>query len=338
MAERKHETRPLSPQKGADLIRDAGRISGLAQIAILSHADEIAASQTLRLRREALRLAHKYGAGSPEAIRADARAEQHKSYRRALVRELDRASVPVPAADPEAARLYGRVFAADGKPLASIAVQAVDSSGEKVVGRAKTDKQGAWLMTVVVKEPQDVVLRALASQKEAAGARTDPIRIAKGSRVFRDLRMPASRTPPKPRPPGEDTPPKIRKMPKLIGLSEADARAVLTRLGAASVKVTTESPAGVPSGTVLDQSPEEGTPLTRSTKYGLVVSARAPIKLPDLKKMTLREATVALNQLGLKIGDVSGDRKGGRVTEQTPQAGDEVTPGTVIDIKLGKGG
>src|SRR5258708_37579578 len=106
MAETKTDPRPISPDQAADRIHDAGKVSGLAQIGILAHADELAVVQSVRLNRESLRLARKYGTGSPEAIQAGRRIDLHKSYRRAPATEFEHAAIPVPPSDPTAATVY----------------------------------------------------------------------------------------------------------------------------------------------------------------------------------------------------------------------------------------
>src|ERR1700688_2217472 len=116
MAETKSDPRPISPDQAADLLGDAGKVAGFAQIGILAHANEIAAAQSMRLNRESLRLARKYGTRSPEALQAGHRIDMHDSYRRALAAEFERAAIPVPPSDPAAATVYGRVFSSAGKP------------------------------------------------------------------------------------------------------------------------------------------------------------------------------------------------------------------------------
>jgi hypothetical protein len=338
MAERKAETRPISPDKAADALRDAGKVSGLAQIAILSHADEIAAVQSARLNRESMRLARKYGPQSREALAAGLRVDQHKSYRSELAQELDRATLPVPAADPAAAIIYGRVFSADGKPQAKSAVEVLDASGKKVLGRAVTGSDGAYLIKLSAQGGQNVTVRAVAPKTQTPAVESDAVRIVDGTRVFRDLRIAAVPTPPKPPSSGSDTPPTKLKMPDLVGLSEKDAAAALARLGISSITVTTDTATSVAPGTVLKQTPAQGTTLKSSTKVALVVSARAPIKIPDLGKMTLKDATIVLNQLGLKVGKVTGDQTKGKITGQTPAPGEEVAAGATVDIKLGRAG
>jgi hypothetical protein len=338
MPDRKAQSRPISPDKAADQIRDAGKVSGLAQIGILSHADEIAAVQSVRLNRESLRLNRKYGAGSPEAIQAGRRMDQHKSYRRALVMEFDRATVPVPASDAGAATAYGRVFSADGKPQPGMVVEAVGAADGKALGRATTGADGAYLIKVPVESPQTLSLRVLSGDTQGAATESDPVRVDKGTRVFRDLRIPPPQTPPKPKPGGGDTPPPAQEMPNLVGVSETNARTVLARLGVTSIKVTTETAAGTEPGTIVKQAPVQGTPVKASTKVVLVVSARAPIKMPDLGKMTLRDATIRLNQLGLKVGKVTGDQEKGRVTGHAPAAGEDVPPGGTVDLRLSRAG
>jgi hypothetical protein len=330
MPDSKTDPRPVSPNQAADQVRDAGKVAGLAQVGILAHADEIATTQSVRLNREALRLARKYGATSPQAVQAARRIDLHKSYRSALGTELDRATVPVPPSDPAAATVYGRVFAADGKPQPKAKLGAF-AAGQSLQG-ATSGADGAYLLKVPLKVPQIVTLRVLAASGTGAQVQVEsaPIRIDLGSRTFRDLRIPTPQVPPKP--------PARFEMPDLTGLTEADARAVLERLGVTTVKVATEPVAGATPNTVVKQTPAKGAVLRSSTAVALVVSARPPIKAPDLSGMTFQEAIVRLNQLGLQIGKVTGDSEKGRVTGQAPKPGQDIAPGGTVDLRLRRAG
>jgi hypothetical protein len=337
MPEQKKETRPVSPEQGADILRDAGTVTGLAQIAVVSHADQIAASESVRFDREARRLAYKYGAQSPEALRALDRVDRHKSYRRALAREFQRAVVPMPPADAAAATIYGRVFSADGKPQPGFAVAAVAPSG-KTLERTVTSADGLYLMKIA--DPEDeLTLRASAPNSDIVATESAPVRTANGARVFRDLRIPPEQPPPTPQPNGGDPSPQRHEMPKLVGMNATEARTTLKRLGITNtVSVTTDAAGpGAPPGTVLKQTPAAGSALDVSTAIALVVAA-APVKLPDLRKMTLVDATVALNQLGLKVGKVTGEHTNTVIIDHTPGPGHDVPRGSPVDIKLGKAG
>jgi hypothetical protein len=342
MAERRLDSRPVSPDQAADQVRDAGKVSGLAQIGILGHADEIATVQSVRLKRETLRLARKYGAASPQAVQAAVRVDQHKSYRRALAREFDRATVPVPAIDPNAAIVYGRVFAADGKPLSDWIVTVTGLSNSKTPPRSSpTGADGAYLVSVPVKTAQKIGLRVIPADTKTTGEEFEagPIQVDKGQRVFRDLRQPPPRqTPPKPGPGGDGAPPKPGRMPDLRGASEADARTILGGLGVTAIRVSTEAAAGATPGKVLKQSPAKDTALTLLSRVTLVVGARPPVSMPDLRGLTLQEAAVTLNQLGLKLGKVGGNPEKGRIKEQDPAAGEDAPAGGTVDLRFGKKG
>jgi serine/threonine-protein kinase len=125
-------------------------------------------------------------------------------------------------------------------------------------------------------------------------------------------------------------------MPDLVGMTESDARAALERLGVGSIRVTTETAAGTAPGTVVKQRPAKGTALKSSTRVALVVSARPAVKMPDLRRMTFQQAIVRLNQLGLRMGKVTGDQGKGRITGQKPKAGEEVMPGGAVDLRLAR--
>src|SRR6266511_1411194 len=111
---------PISVADAVGQIGAAGSVAGLAQIAALDFADELAQAKSNRLRREMARLARRYGADAPEARAAAERSDQHDAYVRALKVEQKRAAVPVPPTDPKGGLVYGRIVQSDGKPAADL--------------------------------------------------------------------------------------------------------------------------------------------------------------------------------------------------------------------------
>ena len=332
MAKSEKQTGPLSPEQAAAEIDAAGKVSALAQIALLGRAGDLAAAQSVRLRRESLRLAERYGANSPRAQRAVARIEQHKSYVQALAIERSRASVDVPPSDPKGATIYGRVFAADGKPMPRAVVEAIAVDTGKPLDSVKTDPQGGYLMKLAVEAKAVVFVRASDPKTRAPVAETSPVEVTQGSRVFRDLRGSAAL--PKP-PPTPDDGAGDRLMPNVVGMSQPQARAALTSRGVTSIEVQTEQASETRPDQVIAQKPAQGTKLTGKSKVLLVVSAAPSIKVPDLSKRTLQEATVMLNQANLAVGKVTGSTDG-IVAGQTPEPGKEAPAGAAIDLRMGR--
>jgi eukaryotic-like serine/threonine-protein kinase len=101
-----------------------------------------------------------------------------------------------------------------------------------------------------------------------------------------------------------------------------------------------------PPGTVLEQDPEANTKVKSGRNiYVSVVSGNAPtIKLPDLKDLTLREATAMLKSYDLKVGeliykpDLAKDAVlGVQYQGNVIPPGTNLKKGDVIDILLGDG-
>ena len=329
------KNRPISPDQAVDELLAAGKVSTLAQIASLDLALQLADARAVRLQRETLRTATQYGADSEEAIEAEERIGPHVSYQRALRVERDRAAVPIPPAPASGGLIYGRVFTAAGKPAAKAVIEAVEARGDNVLGRAQTDAKGAYQIAVDAKAPADVRLRARAADSDSAMLIGDPFRLLERARVHRDLRLAAkgdSEPPPTPPPTPSAT------MPNLISMSEARARGVLEKLGVTKITVSTSQISTVPTGQVVKQAPDAGVAINPSTSVELVVSAAGDIVVPDLRRQTLEEATVTLNRVGLKVGEIGGERQNTVVTDQKPAPGQKVAPGTAVALKLAKPG
>lgn len=115
------------------------------------------------------------------------------------------------------------------------------------------------------------------------------------------------------------------EVPDVTGHSAEDAKEILFAVGLFRVGSTTLRPSNIiPAGKVSGVSPSVGTPVAYGTTVNLFVSSgsQAPIKTPNIVGLTLEEATVALNSIGLKLGFVSWQTsntvEAGRVISQNP--------------------
>jgi serine/threonine-protein kinase len=122
--------------------------------------------------------------------------------------------------------------------------------------------------------------------------------------------------------------PKSVQVPALKGHAEADARAELMdpAVGLKVGTVTYQEDRNAPRGTVLSQSPTEGSSVPSGTAVDLVVNKgveTAPV--PDLVGMTKAEAAAALTAAGLVMG------------KETQVASDTIPAGQVVDQKVDKG-
>ena len=90
--------------------------------------------------------------------------------------------------------------------------------------------------------------------------------------------------------------------------------------------------------TVTGQNPTGNTRLKTSTPIMLTVSkgpAPKPFAMPSLRGLSPDKAQQRLSELNLSLGQVSGPTTDAVVIEQSPAAGEQVTPGQSVDLKYG---
>jgi serine/threonine-protein kinase len=98
-----------------------------------------------------------------------------------------------------------------------------------------------------------------------------------------------------------------------------------------------------PEDMVIDQTPKSGIKMDEGTVIDLVVSRGPEVKtfiVPSVIGMTIREAEVTLNQIGLKLGSISYElndntEKGKIITQE--YLGTEVNQGTEIPVIVSNG-
>ena len=144
----------------------------------------------------------------------------------------------------------------------------------------------------------------------------------------------------------------------IVGLTESEARTALRRLGLNVAESTlTEASGNIAEGLVTGTDPAVGTSVKKGTTITLIISGStqaveetAPatqeavtavqISVPDLSNYSLADATNALTNLGLVVGEVreeySRDDQTGKVISQS-LTGQSVKKGTVVDLVIGKG-
>jgi beta-lactam-binding protein with PASTA domain/tRNA A-37 threonylcarbamoyl transferase component Bud32 len=93
-------------------------------------------------------------------------------------------------------------------------------------------------------------------------------------------------------------------------------------------------------GIVIEQSPREGTQVSKGSTVTITVSTGPrQVEVPSLVGGTYEEAVDALNELGLKANrvDVFSQKDVGQVTGQDPQAGEIVDEGSQVEVRVSKG-
>ena len=122
----------------------------------------------------------------------------------------------------------------------------------------------------------------------------------------------------------------------LTGQTFEAARTRLTGLG---LKVESQNLASetVPSGSVISQLPVAGTQVAPGSTVTLVVSSGSgSITVPDVMGLTLGEAKVKIESMGLMFNNQSGTTDG-VVTSQEPAGNTFAEPGSIVNVVISNG-
>ena len=128
------------------------------------------------------------------------------------------------------------------------------------------------------------------------------------------------------------------EVPALIGMMRDQARIAIENAGL-TVGNVTERPSDQPRGEVVETNPGAGERVTIPAAVDVVVSrGPATVEVPDLTGRTLPEARRQLDQLGLRLGNVTGDpfaiELAGTVTKQEPRAGRTVSTNARVSVTI----
>ena len=128
-------------------------------------------------------------------------------------------------------------------------------------------------------------------------------------------------------------------VPRLVGLDVTEARARLRDLGLGSTVTRIES--SKPPGTVVEQSPSAGSALERGETVTLTVSSGpAAVPVPDVTGLDEASARAQLESAGFEVTTVdeatSDPAEDGQVVGQSPSAGTERKPGTLVTLRIAR--
>ncbi|MBR6643190.1 MAG: Stk1 family PASTA domain-containing Ser/Thr kinase [Lachnospiraceae bacterium] len=134
------------------------------------------------------------------------------------------------------------------------------------------------------------------------------------------------------------------EVPNIIpGMSQEDATQLLISKGF-EVEPSYEPNENLPNGSVIRTEPAVGEKVFEGELITLVVSTgQNPtyISMIDILNKTTEEARIALEEVGLVLGDISRDHSNvyadGRIMRQDVAAGEDVLTGTSINIVVSKG-
>jgi len=137
------------------------------------------------------------------------------------------------------------------------------------------------------------------------------------------------------------TPANTRVVPDVVAMTEADARKMLVDLDL-NVIVLTEFSETVDAGKVVKTDPVEGARVASGTDVRMYVSkGRESSELPDLRLLSLEDATVQIENLGLVLGSV--ERRDDPaiaadvVLSSDPISGSDLKPGDVVNLTVSSG-
>ncbi|KUJ67955.1 serine/threonine protein kinase [Streptomyces albus subsp. albus] len=128
-------------------------------------------------------------------------------------------------------------------------------------------------------------------------------------------------------------------VPNVVNQTYDEAKAALEAKGF-EVTQTTKEDATHTAGTVVEQDPPGDTTAGKGALITLTVAkAPAQVTVPDVTGLTLEEATSKLANKGLKATSTEeekADAEEGKVFEQSPGPGQDVTAGSTITLKIAK--
>jgi len=132
------------------------------------------------------------------------------------------------------------------------------------------------------------------------------------------------------------------RVPKLVGLSEEDARAQAAKFGLKVKRGTSRYDATVPKDMVADVQPKVGTEVKKGTLLTLVFSkGKKPVDVPDVHGIPLDQAKQRLQAVGLQAGDVvqqdSTTVPRGYVVRTKPAAGEAQSPDEPVTLVVSAG-
>jgi serine/threonine-protein kinase len=128
-------------------------------------------------------------------------------------------------------------------------------------------------------------------------------------------------------------------VPLVEGLREQQAVEQIESVGL-EADVEEQPSTEVERGIVIEQSPKEGTQVSKGSTVTITVSSGPKqVEVPSLVGLDYEDAVDALNELGLKASrlEVFSQKPIGQVTGQDPKAGVVVDEGSEVEVRVSKG-
>ena len=130
-------------------------------------------------------------------------------------------------------------------------------------------------------------------------------------------------------------------VPDVVGMSLSKATTKLENVGLKQGAVSYETATGKAQGTVLSQTPAASASVKEGSAVDMVAVGTSLQVVPNVLGMTESDASTALTQAGLKLGDIdqvySSLGPKGTVTVQAPAAGLKVEAGSAVAVSISQG-
>ena len=135
--------------------------------------------------------------------------------------------------------------------------------------------------------------------------------------------------------------PEELKVPNVLGLTYDDAVHKLNAAGLKAEQGESRYNVGSPKTTVLQETPAAGAPAARGSKVVLDVSAgERRTEVPNVVGLTQEQAQLALEKVGLTMGDVTTHESPlprGEVLSSTPVAGTQAVLPSIVTLVVSGG-
>ena len=131
-------------------------------------------------------------------------------------------------------------------------------------------------------------------------------------------------------------------VPDLAGTTVTEAKSLLDQADLGYEEGPEQNSTTVPAGSVLSQSPPEGTAVDRGSVVTVVLSLGVgEVEVPDLTGLTQAEARSRLSELGLTVGDLTSvddpEVEKDRVISSAPPAGAKVARDAQVAVVVSTG-
>ena len=130
-------------------------------------------------------------------------------------------------------------------------------------------------------------------------------------------------------------------IPKIVGLSQEEAKSVLKKLGLTMQVDSTKYDENYKEGCIISSDPSEGTTVKENTTVRVIVSSgKEKVKMPDVRDLSSDDAVKALEDRGLIVSlsyDYSDTVEYGYVISQSINKNQEVEKDTKISLVISLG-